>query len=98
MKSYGDTSKDLNAYLAWELKDAGGNPLDTDGRPQKFQERVERMLIKNLKWNATDSAAWVKNVVWPNNLTSVHEFAAASDLDVTPRSSWSATWPDPNKG
>ena len=61
MGSYGGTSKGLAVYLKWELEGLNGNPLDIDGRAKAFEAWVDRMSIKNLKWQQSDAAEWVQN-------------------------------------
>ena len=95
MSSFGDTTKDLSVYCEWELKDEHGADLDVAARTKKFEEWLSRMMVRHLKWvKDTDAGAdtWVKSVVHPNGLTSVHEFVTACNAEVVARSTWETTW------
>ena len=81
MTSFGDTTELLNVYLPWELKDAAGNALDRAARMKVFEEWVSRMLVRHALWSKDGpegADTWVKNVISPNKIASVHEFVAAS--------------------
>ena len=83
-------------YLEWELEDNGGNPLDKAGRTAVFTAWVQHVMVKNMKvedGDGNEAKEWVKDVITPNDLTSVHELAVAANIEVTPRSSWVTTWP-----
>ena len=43
--------------------------------------------------HGNEAKEWVKAVITPNDLTSVHELAVAANIEVTPRSLWVTTWP-----
>ena len=93
MSSYSDSAKPLAVYLDWECKDANGDPIGTSERKKVFTAWVTRMMKKTALMDQTEADDWVRDVITPNGLTSVHELAGAANIDYTQRDSWVTTWP-----
>ena len=75
MTSYSDSAKPLAVYLDWESKDANGDPIGTNERKKVFTAWVTRMMKKTALMDQTEADDWVRDVITPNGLTSVHELA-----------------------
>ena len=92
MSSYSDSAKPLAVYLDWECKDANGDPIGTSERKKVFTAWVTRMMKKTALMDQTEADDWVRDVITPNGLTSVHELAVAANIKYTERLSWITTF------
>ena len=92
MASYSDSAKPLAVYLDWECKDANGDPIGTSERKKLFTAWVTRMMKKTALMDQTEADDWVRDVITPNGLTSVHELAVAANIKYTERLSWITTF------
>ena len=92
MSSYSDSAKPLAVYLDWECKDANGDPIGTSERKKLFTAWVTRMMKKTALMDQQEADDWVRDVITPNGLTSVHELAVAANIKYTERLSWITTF------